>query len=217
MHRYATTTSEARELISELEFVWDQIKSNSRPSSGSTPALLSDSRNLQQPQLPQLEGLRPPNSDDKRLKVLGPISDNDGNGDRQELEQIYDRRDSFDLAIEDGLPLGWNAHDEGWKRRVEQALVKITTELAALRELTEANHVRTQRRQSSYLVWLLWPFTMLAKHIFVDAVLLGLIMIWIKRRRRVETTQRLHVTATWIQKQVENFKNSIRVFARYAT
>lgn len=35
MHAYASTTSEARELVAELEFVWDQIKSN--------PASLSSS------------------------------------------------------------------------------------------------------------------------------------------------------------------------------
>jgi hypothetical protein len=34
MHRYASTTPEARELVSELEFVWDQIRSNV-PSSSS--------------------------------------------------------------------------------------------------------------------------------------------------------------------------------------
>ena len=36
MHKYASTTPEARELVEELEFVWDQIKNNSQhPSSGS--------------------------------------------------------------------------------------------------------------------------------------------------------------------------------------
>ena len=33
MHRHASQTSEARELVAELEFVWDQIKANVSPSS----------------------------------------------------------------------------------------------------------------------------------------------------------------------------------------
>ena len=36
MHQYATTTPEARELVAELEFVWDQIKDNSPTATGSS-------------------------------------------------------------------------------------------------------------------------------------------------------------------------------------
>ncbi|MCJ1307229.1 hypothetical protein MMC25_000875 [Agyrium rufum] len=34
MHRYASSTREQRELIAELEFVWEQVKANSPPGSG---------------------------------------------------------------------------------------------------------------------------------------------------------------------------------------
>ena len=37
MHRYASQTPEACELVSELEFVWDQIKYNASSSSSSSP------------------------------------------------------------------------------------------------------------------------------------------------------------------------------------
>ncbi|KAJ6160574.1 hypothetical protein N7470_003970 [Penicillium chermesinum] len=37
MHTYASQTTEARELVSELEFVWDQIKFNASSSSSSSP------------------------------------------------------------------------------------------------------------------------------------------------------------------------------------
>lgn len=40
MHKYASASEEARELVSELEFVWEQIKNNSTTSSsgnGSSP------------------------------------------------------------------------------------------------------------------------------------------------------------------------------------
>lgn len=49
MHKYAITLTEARELVSELEFVWDQIKSNSASSSSSSPGQLARSQGQQMP------------------------------------------------------------------------------------------------------------------------------------------------------------------------
>lgn len=57
MHRYASQTPEARELVEELEFVWDQIKANTSSSSASAASSSSPLRNsvgvppLQYPQM----------------------------------------------------------------------------------------------------------------------------------------------------------------------
>ncbi|KAE8154382.1 acyl CoA binding protein-domain-containing protein [Aspergillus avenaceus] len=86
MHRYASQTSEARELVAELEFVWDQVKSNTASSVSSSPV------QPVAPPLPQQSyasiGGRLARSDyeqmaastrgDSRLRVLSPVSQPDG-------------------------------------------------------------------------------------------------------------------------------------------
>jgi len=82
MHKYASTTPEARELVAELEFVWDQIKSNPASSSSSSPhqkALgLSQSQSQQQP--PSYASIGPERARDEgggALRMIRPVSEPD--------------------------------------------------------------------------------------------------------------------------------------------
>ncbi|KAI9044998.1 acyl-CoA-binding domain-containing protein [Aspergillus affinis] len=96
MHRYASQTPEARELVSELEFVWDQIKSNtSSISSTSSPVNAVGVPPLMQPSYASIGGrlarseyenlITATARGDSRLRVMSPVSQPD---------DVYRRRGS---------------------------------------------------------------------------------------------------------------------------
>lgn len=77
--------------------------------------------------------------------------------------------------------------DSRWRRRVEQALTKMTAEVAAVREQMEARSV-AQRRRSGLFAWLKWMIWVAVRQIVVDIAMLGMLLIWMRLRgdRRVE-------------------------------
>ncbi|KAJ6167504.1 hypothetical protein N7497_000347 [Penicillium chrysogenum] len=77
--------------------------------------------------------------------------------------------------------------DSRWRRRVEQALTKMTAEIAAVREQMEARSV-AQRRRSGLFAWLKWMIWVAVRQIVVDIAMLGMLLIWMRLRgdRRVE-------------------------------
>ncbi|KAF4977196.1 hypothetical protein F66182_17417 [Fusarium sp. NRRL 66182] len=105
MRLYASQTAEARELVAELEFVWDQIKYNAASSSASSSSPIQASRTLPSVSVSTAGGAsrrygsiddrmsRPPPADvedqdedlaiyrrrsgDSRLRVLSPVSQSD--------------------------------------------------------------------------------------------------------------------------------------------
>lgn len=110
MHRYASQTPEARELVSELEFVWDQIKYNASSSSSSSPlnavgvpplsghrgssygsigGRLAGSSESYERRNPRAEN----NGHDSRLRVLSPVS-------QPEEEEYYRRRSTNEMEDE---------------------------------------------------------------------------------------------------------------------
>lgn len=277
MHRYASQTSEARELVSELEFVWDQIKFNASSSSSSSP--------IHNVGVPPLSGsaygsiggrlarsaadyersdLRADTSRrggrDSRLRVLSPVSqpeeeeyyrrrrvrstddddvdddeddddDQEANEDEEEEEEdeeyeeardsLYEGPDHASTNTDTGTgtdrtashgeerhrrgrhrhhqsvdsggsgPGGGNPKDSRWRRRVEQALTKMTAEIAAVREQMEAR-TGAQRRRSGLFAWIKWLLWVALRQIIMDIALLGMLLIWMRMRgdRRVENRLR---------------------------
>ncbi|GKZ38385.1 hypothetical protein AbraIFM66950_010543 [Aspergillus brasiliensis] len=110
MHHYASQTAEARELVAELEFVWDQIKSNPSSSSMSssqelgspvaTAAAVSmrdhariqqqqyqqSSDRLSRPEYEQLLATTARGRGSERLRVLSPVSQAES-GFRRQMEE----------------------------------------------------------------------------------------------------------------------------------
>jgi len=197
MHKYATSTPDARELVSELEFVWDQIKSNVPSSSSSSPV-----QNLgAPPPYPSFGGR--PSQDEAAMRVLSPVSQRD---------EEEDEGDEFDDAMEGQYEGDHDEEDDDghaarprtgkktndirnrkWRRRVEQALVKMTAELAALREQIETRHLVTARRRKRLWMWIFWICWLAIRHIIVNAIFCGILFWWIRktRDRRLETAVRL--------------------------
>ncbi|KMP04071.1 hypothetical protein CIRG_03762 [Coccidioides immitis RMSCC 2394] len=229
MHRYAAPTPEARELISELEFVWDQIKSNTASSSSSSPVQMVRPHHLHSHGNYDSIGGRMARADDNqmgrhsgrdsRLRVLSPVSqpeeqmmrrrnydrmpgeeqgDEDEDDDEDE-EEFQEARDSFygdeDQDEDDvrqqrphiDLDIDREKRSRRWRRRVEQALTKMTAEIAAMRELMETRAQHNGRRRTIW-VWVKWLVWLAIKQICWDIVLLGVICVWLRLRgdRRVE-------------------------------
>ncbi|KAJ9149954.1 Autophagy-related protein 37 [Pleurostoma richardsiae] len=173
MHKYATTPN-AIELVAELEFVWNQIKGNTPDSSDSSPkgkGAESGPRRFQQP----LSGADGP------MRILSPMSEED------EAEQDYERRMGSD---------GDGGEDDGeyvkrggkWSRKMERAIVRLSTEIAALREQITTGREWRAKKERSFGAWLGWWFWIVTKHFVIDAIMLVMVLIWMRRRkdRRLE-------------------------------
>ncbi|KAK2791872.1 hypothetical protein FQN52_004313 [Onygenales sp. PD_12] len=244
MHRYASSTPEARELISELEFVWDQIKSNTTSSSSSSPQHVSgmpvyqhvSSRSQYGSIGDRMSGGEVEDMDrhhgggrDSRLRVLSPVSQpDDGTGRRggydpplegddleeDDEEDFQEARNSpFEDDDEgdsnnDAPPRGrqpppppphGNAIRESdrdiqnrrWRRRVEQAMTKMTAEVAAMREQMEAR-TQSNRRRASLWAWIKWLVWTTIRQLCWDAAILGCVLLFlrIKGDRRLENMLR---------------------------
>ncbi|OHE99247.1 acyl CoA binding protein [Colletotrichum orchidophilum] len=175
MHKYATTP-DAKELVAELEFVWNQIKNNSPSSTDSSPKGTGYTGELRQFQ-PPLAGSEGP------LKVLSPMSENDA------AERNSDGRIGFDDDDNDndneGDALGRSSN---WSRSVERALEKLSAEVAALREQITIGREWKSKKSRSFPAWLQWLTWVVMKHLAIDMVLLAFILLWMRKRkdRRLE-------------------------------
>jgi hypothetical protein len=75
-----------------------------------------------------------------------------------------------------------------WRRTVEQAMVKMTAEIAALREQIATGREYQGKRRRSFGRWLAWLVWICVRHFLVDVVVLGIVLLWLRKRkdRRVE-------------------------------
>lgn len=213
MHKYASTTPDARELVSELEFVWDQIKSN--PSS-------SSSSPLQALGLPAQPGYAPVGGGDDAsrgqgveqsgLRVLSPVSQGDGE-EVEENDDFDDARDGTDgsgaardemgKSGEGDEGFDYEARNRKWRRRVEQALVKMTAEIAALREQLESRSVYGGRRWRGVWAWMWWLVWVTIRHVAVDAVVLGVLVIWFRRKGDGRLEQAVRMVVEVVREKLE--------------
>ncbi|TGO56938.1 hypothetical protein BOTNAR_0212g00140 [Botryotinia narcissicola] len=176
MHKYASTTADARELVAELEFVWDQIKNKTPSSTGSSPGHRVPSYTTQPRQF-----LEPVSGTDGAMRVLSPMSQDD------EAERESERRLGRSGEDEEVYTDGKNNKTK-WRKSVEQALVKMTAEIAALREQIATGREYQGKKSRSPRKWEAWFIWIAIKHFLMDMALLGLILLWMRRKkdRRVE-------------------------------
>jgi len=67
-----------------------------------------------------------------------------------------------------------------WRRRVEQALAKMATEVAALREQLET--ARAHKRRGRLRNWVLWAIYVVGRHLVIEAAFWGLVFLWMRRK-----------------------------------
>lgn len=158
--------------------MWDQIKNNSASSSGSSPGRGVPSYN--QPR----RFTQPQSGNDGPMRILSPMSEND------ELELRSERRLGYEEDYEDDEDEEENGgkKSRSWRKTVEQALVKMTAEIAALREQIATGREYQGKRQRTPGRWLAWLLWLAVRHFLVDFVVLGMVLLWLRKRkdRRVE-------------------------------
>lgn len=245
MHKYASSSPDSRELVAELEFVWDQVKSNVPSSSSSSPMQTMSQMGLQyppphypQPDSSQIqdEPSSPP------LQIKSPMTETDEALSASEAEADPDRDEFVDapdsqynpfsdaggkteaakLGRQDTVPytptrLPRIRHivpqpiptpaanpnppspphdtpaDQKWRKRIEATLIRMTAEVAALREQLEARRLFVHPPHYRFFRGL-WRLTWAGlKHVAVDVLILGMVLLWMRRRkdRRLEGAVRV--------------------------
>ena len=216
MHKYATTTPEARELVAELEFVWDQIKSNSVSSSSTSPgqlgkrgsnsgledqSLMNTSQRVTAEELTTASGLR----------VLRPVSDGDEEDDEDAEFEDAARHPAAGEEDEDEEAIavaGTNQtrdldlRNRKWRRRIERTLVKMTAEIAALREVVDAARLGDSRRRNGVWAWFNWLIWIGCRHVLVDLALLGLLAVWARRKGDYRVEQGLALLWGYLREKI---------------
>ena len=220
MHKYASTTAEARELVEELEFVWDQIKNNSQHSSSehSSPLQTIERRDYMHS---GAEGFTAAPFDTslrergKGLRVLSPVSQADEEeaaaAAREEIAEEFvdapvsqiDDADGHDqsvfgedasrMVVSNTRSLESTRSENRWRRRMEASVVKLTTEVAALREQLESSRFFTYRRRHSLVGWTLRLGWWAVQLVVADAVILWFVILYMRRKqdRRLEGAVRV--------------------------
>lgn len=234
MHKYASQTDEAKQLVEELEFVWDQIKSNSQHSgssehssplqhlersgylqserSGDVQAMVSSSAAA-------LENATGGAAADRPLRVLSPVSQADEEEAlEEEQEEFVDapvsqvdpgdlnlpeegeeggtqdpRTPTSDTPFHRRIQPGGTPGDARWRKRVENGLFKLTTEVAALREQLENHRFVKNQRRKSFFSWVLRLGWWIVSFVLADAALLWVVILYMRKKqdRRLEGAVRV--------------------------
>lgn len=241
MHKFASPSPDSRELVAELEFVWDQVKSNVPSSSSSSPLQTLGSMGMHIP--PEYAQMRRGNGkgraeeveaddDGGPLQIKSPMSQSEEDLEDEEAdierEEFVDAPDSqynpatenvgvqAELTPQEPVPFvtpskpprasllpnpfftpasakprpppAESVADQKWRKRVEAALVKMTAEIAALREQLEARRLFSHSPRYIFLRSI-WRFAWRSiKHIAIDFIILALVLLWMRRKkdRRLE-------------------------------
>lgn len=175
----------ALELVSELEFVWNQIKGNS--TSSSEP--LSNDNSPRRFQ-------KATSGTDGPLKVLYPMSEDD------EAEHDYQRRMAAAALDEnDDDDERYVKKGDKWSKKMERAIVRLSAEIAALREQITTGREFRSRRERSVGAWIGWFLWLVTKHLAADMAILAIVLVWMRRRkdRRLE----------------DHVRSALRIFREY--
>lgn len=244
MHQYASPSPDSRELVAELEFVWDQVKSNV-PSSTSSSPNNKDSLGASGLHIPPgYQGFNAharsdrgkaraveddEDDDDGPLQIKSPMSQSEEALEEEEAEiereeEFVDAPDSqYNPNAEDSAARGdlipqkpepytpskvpqqrsfmsrlspvkklpapsseaprESVADQKWRKRVEQALVKMTAEVAALREQLEARRLFAHTRKFIFFRFIWRTVWGSIKHVAIDLFILALVLAWMRRRK----------------------------------
>lgn len=215
MHLYASSTPEARELVAELEFVWDQVKANSNvTSSESSPGGGSITREEERLGMSYASpgDSRRRNREDEGgggerggLRVLRPVSDAD---EEEDYDDDYNDND-LSRRREPLTQRDLDIRNRKWRKRIEVALIKTSTELAALREQTESRSVGGRSmygKGSGGWAWIRWLVWAAMRQLLFDAVILGLAYLWARRKEDQRTERGLWLVMQAVKEQLREVR-----------
>lgn len=174
MHKYANTSRDGRELVAELEFVWNQIKDNAASSDSSSANPSDPSHVFHQPR----------SGSDGPMKILSPMSEQDIEfRSRRQIDE-----DDEDAVARDEEERQVSLQNSRWTRKMERAITKLTAEVAALREQIATGREWKSKKEKSFPSWIRWLIFVVMKHLLIDCVVLCIILVWMRSRkdRRLE-------------------------------
>lgn len=90
-----------------------------------------------------------------------------------------------------------------WRRRVEQALAKMATEVTALREQMEeerASRRKGKLRQAGH--WLLWVMLAAGRHVIIETVFWGCVFLWMRTRGDTKAQEALKMVAAFVKERL---------------
>ncbi|CAI4212503.1 unnamed protein product [Parascedosporium putredinis] len=117
------------------------------------------------------------------MKILSPMSEQDeAELESQRISAILD--DEEENEINGSVPVAGNK----WARKVERALQKLSTEVAALREQITTGREWKFKKEMSWKAWFTWLFWAALQHLVMDFVVLSIVLIWLRKKkdRRLE-------------------------------
>jgi hypothetical protein len=241
MRKYASTSPDSKELVDELEFVWDQVKTNVSSSNSSSPVQTHSAQGINRlesppPAAPSFSFLnrtirrvggnavtspKKP-SQDLRLSTQSPLSqshmdetsdddadndefvdapdsqiaepgplnphtpfseDNKSTNSRQNPPQS-DFHDIKDVKKNPSSKKPGNESSSRWRKRIEGALIKMTAEVAALREQMDAKSwakAQTKRGKFEQIAWSVFSFFL--KMVAVDLIVLVFVLLYLRRKK----------------------------------
>ncbi|KAL8670526.1 MAG: hypothetical protein Q9168_004943 [Polycauliona sp. 1 TL-2023] len=223
MHEYASSTPEARELVAELEFVWDQIKNNSNnTSSESSPRGGAGEDSKMGMSYASLGGSRRRGLGAEGagggLRVMRPVSEGDDeiydDDEDEEDEGNLEARPRYRDPTNPASPMlggsrgtDLDVRNRKWRRRVETALFKMTTEVAALREQIEAKRLGTvDSKHHGAFAWIRWLIWVATRQLLVDTMLLGLVFLWARRKNDQRIEQGLWLVMQAVKEQLRQVR-----------
>ena len=141
------------------------------------------------------------------LRVLRPVSD----GDEESSDEGDDFQEASAAPFEESQEAATAEVAQGrdldirnrkWRKRIEQALVKMTTEVAALKEQVEAKSIREARRRNGVWAWIRWLVWVAFKHAVIDVVILGVLVLWARGRGDQRVEMGLKILRQMVREQV---------------
>jgi hypothetical protein len=110
------------------------------------------------------------------MKVLSPMSEDDAA--EQEYRERQDEEEAGDYVRK----------GDKWSRKVERALVRLSAEIAALREQITTGREWKFKRERTFTARIGGFFWFVTKHLTIDFCILAIILLWMRRRkdRRLE-------------------------------
>ncbi|KAI4280120.1 MAG: hypothetical protein L6R38_004693 [Xanthoria sp. 2 TBL-2021] len=223
MHEYASSTPEARELVAELEFVWDQIKNNSNNTSNeSSPRGVGGEDSQPGMSYASLGGSRRRVVEDEGggggLRMLRPVSEGDDevydddddeedNGNGEGERRYRDPLNPTSPMVGGSRGTDLDVRNRKWRRRIETALFKMTTEVAALREQIEAKRLGTVHgKRSGTLAWIRWLIWAATRQLLVDTMILGLVFLWARKKNDQRIEQGLWLVMQAVKEQLRQVR-----------
>lgn len=118
------------------------------------------------------------------MRVLSPMSQDDEEEIRSQQKSGYN--DEYKENVDE--PADADKGARSWRVTMEHALVKMTAEIAALREQIATGREYQGRKRRSIGRWIAWLIWLALRHVLTDMVIIGILLYWLRKRkdRRIE-------------------------------